>query len=77
MGLKLDEHLRWNEHVNELIIKISQALKMIWRVSSFMSQNNLLLIYHSLIEQGLNYCSISMGHCLMVKSKNYKIELLE
>ena len=58
LGLKLDEPLRWNEHVNELIVKISQALKMIRRVSSFMSQNKLLLIYHSLIEQRLHYCSI-------------------
>ena len=32
LGLKF-EHLRWNEHVNELIIKISQALKMIGSVS--------------------------------------------
>ena len=31
---------------------------MIRRVSSFMSQDNLLLIYHSLIEQRLHYCSI-------------------
>ena len=31
---------------------------MIRRVSSFMSQNNLLLINHSPIEQRLHYCSI-------------------
>ena len=58
LGLKLDEHLRWNEHVDGLIIEIFQALKMIRRISSFMSQNNLLIIYHSLIEQRLHYCSI-------------------
>ena len=32
---------------------------MIRGVSSFMSQNSLLLIYHSLIEQRLCYCSIA------------------
>ena len=43
-------------YILELIEKITQALKMI-RVSSFMSRQNLLLIYHSLVEQRLNYCS--------------------
>ena len=50
--------LKLDEHVNELIIKNFQALEMIRRVSSFMLQNNLLLIDHSLIEQRLRYCSI-------------------
>jgi hypothetical protein len=31
--------------------------KTIRRVSSFMSRQNLLLIYNSLVEQRLNYCS--------------------
>ena len=44
-------------YILELIGKITQALKMIRRVSSFMSRQNLLLIYHSLVEQRLNYCS--------------------
>ena len=44
-------------YILELIEKITQALKMIRRVSSFMSRQNLLLIYHSLVEQRLNYCS--------------------
>ena len=43
-------------YILELIEKITQALKMIRRVSSFMSRQNLLLIYHSLVEQRLNYC---------------------
>ena len=44
-------------YILELIEKITQALKMIRRVRSFMSRQNLLLIYHSLVEQRLNYCS--------------------
>ena len=44
-------------YILELIEKITQALKMIRHVSSFMSRQNLLLIYHSLVEQRLNYCS--------------------
>ena len=44
-------------YILELIEKITQALKMIRRVSSFMSRQNMLLIYHSLVEQRLNYCS--------------------
>ena len=72
LGLIYDEHLRWNDHVNELIEKITQALKMIRRVSSFMSRQNLLLIYHSLVEQRLNYCSEVWDFCLMAYPKNCK-----
>lgn len=55
LGICLDEHLSWKNHVNYICNKISRSIYMINRVKHFMPKPALKLLYYTLVESHINY----------------------
>ena len=60
LGLSIDEHLTWKDHVDEIVKKAIGALK---RVKPFISVKTALQIYHALIRPYFDYCTSVWGEC--------------
>ena len=63
LGLLIDEHLTWKDHVDETVKKISKAIGALKRVRPFISVKTALQIYHALIRPYFDYCSSVWGEC--------------
>ena len=58
LGLLIDEHLTWKDHV---VKKISKAIGALKRVRPFISVKTALQSYHALIRPYFDYCSSVRG----------------
>ena len=63
LGLLIDEHLTWKDHVDEVVKKISKAIGALKRVRPFISVKTALQIYHALIWPHFDYCSSVWDEC--------------
>ena len=63
LGLLIDEHLTWKDHVDETVKKISKAIGALKRVRPFISVKTALQIYHALIRPYFDYCSSVWVEC--------------
>ena len=63
LGLLIDEHLTWKDHVYETVKKISKAIGALKRVRAFISAKTALQIYHALIRPYFDHCSSVWGEC--------------
>ena len=57
LGLFIDEHLSWTEHIEEISKKISSAIGALKRIRPFISESTALQIYQALILPHFDYCS--------------------
>ena len=55
LGVIIDNHLTWNQHINEVANKISRTSGILRKLKNYLPSNILLLIYRSLVESHLNY----------------------
>lgn len=63
LGLSIEEHLTWKDHVDEIVKEISKAIGALKRVRSFISVKTALQIYHALIRPCFDYYSSVWGEC--------------
>ncbi len=61
LGLTIDTHLKWKEHVQSLASKLSQLNGILKRLQNTFPQRILLLIYNSLFISHINYCLLLWG----------------
>ena len=61
LGLLIDEHLTWKDHVDETVKKMSKAIGARKRARPFISVKTALQIYHALIRPYFDYCSSLWG----------------
>ena len=64
LGLTLDTHLSWNNHIQKIASKISQTIGIMNKLKVFLPSDILQIIYNSLILPRFNYCLLSWGHKL-------------
>ena len=64
LGLLINEHLTWKDHVDETVKKISKAIGALKRVRPFIPVKTALQIYHALIRPYFDYCSFVWGECI-------------
>ena len=57
LGVKIDDSLTWNEHINDIAIKLDQANTMIYKVREFVNTRVLKSIYHAIFDCHLNYAN--------------------
>jgi hypothetical protein len=62
LGILLDKHLNWNEHLGAIRKKVSKISGVICRLKHFLPQNILLTIYNSLVLPHLIYGILIWGH---------------
>ena len=55
LGINLDEHLKWKQHVLETSKKVSRGMGIIYRLRDFLNVHALKKIYYSLIYSHLVY----------------------
>ena len=61
LGIKIDQYLNWQDHINSIAIKLNKANAMLYKVGQFVNQRTLISIYHAIFDSHLNYASIVWG----------------
>src|SRR6218665_2944796 len=59
LGVNIDEHLTWNEHINAISKKISKNIGVISRVRHLIPQDVLVRLYYTLLYPYFSYCNIT------------------
>ena len=49
LGLTIDKHLTWNQHVNNISISIAKGIGILYKVKHYLLEHSLLMIYNTLI----------------------------
>ena len=62
LGVYIDSHLCWNDHIVYLCCKISKNLNIISRLKCYLMYNSLVSVYYSLIYPYLYYGCILWGN---------------
>ena len=70
LGVIIDQHLSWKDHVALISKKISKNIGIIARIKYCLSTQNLLNLYYTLIFPYLSYCNIIWG-CNYKSSLNH------
>ena len=63
LGVVIDEHLRWDSHINYIHGKVSRNLALLRRLSWFLPYQSLLTFYHAYIMPHFNYCQLVWAAC--------------
>ena len=59
LGVIIDEHINWKEHINLIKSKVSKNLGVMYKTKNFLDQNCLKKLYFSFIHTYLNYCNMA------------------
>ena len=62
LGVTLDKHLNWKEHVKQIARKLRRNIGILSRLRYFLDLNNLIQLYYSLIYPFLTYGLIVWGN---------------
>lgn len=73
LGLMIDQHLRWNEHIQSITKKVRYLTYKFYQLRYILSKNSLLTVYSALVESILRYCIIIWGGLLDNVLKNLQI----
>lgn len=57
----IDQHLKWNEHVNYINNKIKKLIHKFYLLRDILNKKNLMIVYTSLVESILNYGILAWG----------------
>ena len=75
LGVIIDEHLSWSNHIGVLTNKISSAIGALKRIRPYISKRTALQIYQALILPHFDYCSSVWGDCnLTLSDKLQKLQ---
>ena len=74
LGVIIDEQLRWTEHNDAQCKKISKSIALLRRAKQFVTQDDFLNMFNSLILPHFTYCSNvwNDGNCTHIE-KLYKL----
>ena len=62
LGVILDEHLTWNNHIEHVQSKLNKTIGILYRARNRLDPNILKLLYISLVYPYLSYCILIWGH---------------
>ena len=58
LGVKIDQHLTWQHHINDLSVKLNRANGLLCKIRKFVDDRILRSIYFAIFEYNQNYCSL-------------------
>src|ERR1043165_7700875 len=58
LGVIIDQHLKWNQHIDEISKKVTKNIGIIRRISYLLPQTALKNLYFALIYPYLTYCNL-------------------
>ena len=75
LGVTIDEHLNWNEHIRCITTSISRNVGVLYKMKNIIPHTTLVMLYNSLILPYISYCNIVWATC--AKTKINTIYLLQ
>ena len=69
LGVLVDEHLSWTDHINILENKLSKNLGLLYKSKHFLNANGMKSLYYSFFHSYLNYGNIAWCSTSMTKIK--------
>ena len=57
LGVYIDEHLNWNEHINQLSLKLAKNNGILSKIKHIIPNSTMLTLYNSFILPYLSYCN--------------------
>ena len=75
LGVKIDQHLIWQHHINDLSVKLNRANVLLFKIRKSVDDKILTSIYFAIFESNLNYCSLVWAqnynaiNCLVILQK--------
>jgi hypothetical protein len=67
LGVKLDETLNWDEHIEMVCKKVGAGIGILKRIKPYVPANTLISNYNALIQPYFDYCSPFWGVCNKTK----------
>ena len=61
LGVLIDEHLKFKQHINSLCTKLRRANGMLAKIRHYVDPTTLKSIYYSILFSHLSYCSQVWG----------------
>ena len=58
LGVIIDDQLKWNAHIDNVVTKVSKAIGMIRRMKNFVPQSTLISVYNAIVQPHFDYCSL-------------------
>ena len=58
LGTRADQYLNWQDHINNIAIKLHKANAILYKIRQFVHESTLISIYHAILDSQLNYASI-------------------
>ena len=62
LGVKLDENLSWEKHIDHISSKITSGIGAIMRIKDYVEQSTLVTVYNVLIQPYFDYCCEIWGY---------------
>ena len=72
LGVKIDKHLKWDQHIDYLINKLNSRICLLKRAKGYLTLHCRKMLYNAIIKPILEYCCTVWGNC----SKENLIRLL-
>ena len=63
LGIYIDPHLKWDDHVDYICQKVSKRIGMLSRIRDFIDVKSSKLIFNSMILSLVDYCSVVWSNC--------------
>ena len=62
LGLTLDSHLSWDNHIHNICNSISKAIGVLYKLKYILDEKTLFMLYNTLILPHISYCNIVWGN---------------
>ena len=62
LGLIINTQLKWNDHIDHIVLKISRIIGVLTRLKNHIPLNILITLYNSLLLPHIHYLLIVLGH---------------
>ena len=75
LGVILDEHLTWNQHINHVCNKLRSLFHVFYSIRRYLSKDNIKTLYYTLVYTRIKYGLAVYGHAGVTKLN--KIQFLQ
>ena len=75
LGVTLDDHLSWKEHLSNVCTKVSRSVGVISKLRFFLPQHTLVTLYNAIVMPHLMYCNVAWGNTY--RSHINKLQVLQ
>lgn len=58
LGITLNQHLLWTDHINSLCTKLAKTIGMLYKSKDFLDKKPLVTLYNSFFLSHINYCTL-------------------